>query len=166
MSYCKDENKLEYYVYTDGACSNNGKSNASAGIGIYFGPDDCRNVSKIVEGKQTNNVAELSAIIETYFIIEKDLNEGKNVTIVTDSNYAILCVSSYGLNCEMNGWKKDIPNKELVKKAFELYKNKSNVKFMHVKAHTNKTDIHSFGNANADRLANEAIGLANCPYNK
>lgn len=26
----------EYYVYTDGACSNNGKSYALAGIGIFF----------------------------------------------------------------------------------------------------------------------------------
>ena len=27
----------DYYVYTDGACSNNGKCNAQAGIGIFFG---------------------------------------------------------------------------------------------------------------------------------
>jgi ribonuclease HI len=26
----------DYYVYTDGACSNNGKDDASAGIGIFF----------------------------------------------------------------------------------------------------------------------------------
>ena len=53
----------EYYVYTDGACSNNGKSNALAGIGIFFDINDNRNLSKKIEGKQTNNTAELSAII-------------------------------------------------------------------------------------------------------
>jgi hypothetical protein len=37
---------------------------------------------------------------------------------------------------------------------------------MHIKAHTNNTDIHSFGNHNADKLANAAIGLESCPYNK
>ena len=33
----------DYYVYTDGACSNNGKHNASAGIGIFFVTNDSRN---------------------------------------------------------------------------------------------------------------------------
>jgi DNA-binding transcriptional regulator GbsR (MarR family) len=32
----------DYYVYTDGACSKNGKLNAKAGIGIYFGENDKR----------------------------------------------------------------------------------------------------------------------------
>ena len=50
------------FVYTDGACSNNGSENAKAGFGIFS--DDPRNLSKKVKGKQTNNVAELSAIIE------------------------------------------------------------------------------------------------------
>jgi len=59
----------------------------------------------------------------------------------------------------------DIPNKELVKNAYEIYKDKSNIAFIHIKAHTKNTDIHSFGNENADTLANNAIGLENCPYN-
>ena len=36
----------EYYVYTDGACLNNGKHNALAGIGIFFGKDDKRKYNK------------------------------------------------------------------------------------------------------------------------
>ena len=32
----------DYYFYTDGACSNNGKYNALAGIGIFFGIGDNR----------------------------------------------------------------------------------------------------------------------------
>lgn len=154
----------EYYVYTDGACSNNGKNNASAGIGIYFGIDDKRNVSKKIEGKQTNNTAELTAIIETYSIIENDIVNGKKIAIVSDSEYAIRCVSSYGEKCCKKGWNVDIPNKELVKTAYELYKEHSNVKFMHIRAHTNNKDVHSFGNDNADKLANMSIGLDSCPY--
>jgi len=154
----------DYYVYTDGACSNNGKECALAGIGIFFDIDDSRNVSKRIEGKQTNNTAELSAIIETYYIIENDIINNKKIAIVSDSDYSIRCVSSYGEKCDKNGWNVDIPNKELVKTAYELYKDKRNVKFIHIRSHTNNTDIHSIGNSNADKLANIAIGLESCPY--
>ena len=155
----------DYYVYTDGACSNNGRDNALAGIGIFFGINDNRNISKKIEGKQTNNTAELSAIIETYHIIENDILNGKKIAIVSDSEYAIKCVSSYGEKCYKKDWNVDIPNKELVKTAYEMYKDKLNIKFIHIKAHTHNTDIHSFGNDNADKLANIAIGLESCPYN-
>ena len=46
-----------------------------------------------------------------------------------------------------------------------VYKYKSNIQFIHVKAHTCNIDIHSIGNDNADKLANIAIGLESCPYN-
>ena len=55
-------------VYTDGACSNNGKPGAKAGIGVYFGVEDERNVSRKISGKQTNNRAELLAIMEVFQI--------------------------------------------------------------------------------------------------
>ena len=152
-----DDFNPDYYVYTDGACSNNGKYNARSAIGIFFGIDDNRNISKKIEGKQTNNTAELIAIIETYYIIVNDALNGKKITIVTDSEYAIKCVSSYGLKCYNKGWHDDIPNKELVKTIYELYKDKPNIRFLHIKAHTNNTDIHSFGNDNADKLAVLAI---------
>ena len=154
-----DNNIPDYYVYTDGSCLNNGKINAVAGIGIFFGIDDIRNVSRKIDGKQTNNAAELTAIIETYYIIENDLRNGKRVTIVSDSEYSIKCVYSYGEKCEKNGWTVDIPNKELVKTVYEIYKNEKNIKFIHVMAHTNNTDIHSIGNDHADRLANRMIGI-------
>jgi ribonuclease HI len=164
----KDDNIVfnpDYYVYTDGACSNNGKDNASAGIGIFFGINDKRNISKKIEGKQTNNTAELSAIIETYYIIENDILNNKNIAIVSDSEYALKCVSSYGEKCYKKSWNVDIPNKELIKTAYEMYKDKRNIQFIHIKAHTHNTDIHSFGNDNADKLANIAIDLESCPYN-
>ena len=90
----------------------------------------------------------------------------QKITIVSDSEYAIKCASSYGEKCFQKDWKVEIPNKDLVKKAYELYKGKSNIQFIHIKAHTNKTDIHSIGNDNADKLANLAIGLESCPYEK
>lgn len=159
-----DEFVPDYYVYTDGSCSDNGGSNAKAGMGIYFGKDDPRNVSQRVEGKQSNNTAELGAIIMVYKLIEADIRIGKKVMIASDSTYAIRAATSYGEACAKTGWKKDIPNKEMVKEAYKLYKSESNIQFMHVLGHTEKQDVHSLGNDGADKLANQAIGLEACPY--
>ena len=63
----------DYYVYTDGACSKNGSHDASAGIGIYFSQNDSRNVSMRLSGKQTNNAAELTAIIKAIQLVENDV---------------------------------------------------------------------------------------------
>lgn len=152
--------KPDYYVYTDGACSNNGRENAKAGIGIFFAIDDPRNVSRLLEGKQTNNSAELTAIIELYSIIEQDIMSGKRIAIVTDSEYAIKCVGKYGEKCSLlessKKGEKPIPNRELVCKMYEMYKN-TGVEFIHIKAHTKNEDIHSIGNFYADKLANDAL---------
>lgn len=150
-------------IYTDGACPNNGKSHAKAGIGIYFGTNDYRNRSERVQGLQTNNVAEITAIIAAIKIVENELQSGKSVNIHTDSKYSIRCCTTYGKKCIENNWKKPdgnpIPNLELVKEAYLLCKKYKNVKLHYVEAHTGRDDEHSIGNENADRLANEALGI-------
>lgn len=151
--------ECDYFVYVDGSCDKNGFKNAIAGIGIFFGIDDPRNVSRRILGKQTNNVAELKAIIETYKIIENDILINKKITIVSDSEYAIKCIKSYGDKCNADNWQKDIPNKELVKEVYLLFKDKPNIKFMHIMAHTNKRDVHSMGNHHADLLATQALSI-------
>ena len=143
------------YIYVDGACSHNGYKNAAAGIGIYFGYQDPRNVSQRIEGKQTNNTAELGAILHLYTILEEDIKAGNQIGIVTDSIYAIRCCTTYGKKCADKEWK-DIPNKDMVKKAYELYSG-TNVEFIHVMAHTGNTDVHSLGNKEADRLATSSL---------
>ncbi len=154
--------KIDYCIYTDGACRNNGNQNSQAGIGIYFGENDNRNVSKKVNGiKQTNNVAELLAINIAFYIIEEDLKQNKKIEIYSDSIYAINNLRFYGASYEILNWKKDMPNKELIKSTYELYKKyiNKNIFLKYIKAHTNNKDIHSIGNYNADRLANIAIDL-------
>jgi ribonuclease HI len=96
-----------------------------------------------------------------YTIIEEDIRSGKQIGIVTDSIYAIRCATTYGKKCADTGWKKDIPNKEMVQKAYELYSG-TKVEFIHVMAHTRNTDIHSLGNKESDRLATNAILKTNC----
>jgi len=155
-------------VFTDGACSNNGQPTAKAGLGVYFGKDDKRNVSKPIIGKQSNNTAELSAVIEVFTILMKEIESGEEIIIYSDSTYTIRWSSDYGSKCEKNGWQseKPIPNLELGKTLYLLCKKYENVKLEHIKAHTGLTDELSLGNEGADMMANIAIGFKSCPYDK
>jgi len=157
----------EINVYTDGACVNNGKADARAGYGIFFGEQDDRNVSERYKGPQTNNVAELLAIIRALTILKYEIETGRRVNIYSDSRYAIRCCTTYGEKCYLKNWKNPnkprapIPNLELVRTAYMFCKDYvgHNLEFKHIRAHTGNQDIHSIGNDNADRLANEAIGV-------
>jgi ribonuclease HI len=144
-------------VFTDGACSNNGKNNAIAGIGIFFSDNDNRNISEKLDKKlkQTNNVAELTAIIRAINLIKNDLDNGLKYNIYTDSNYCILCAEKY------EEWIKKIciiKNLDLVKELYNLNQKYENLNILYVKAHTGNTDNISYGNEQADKLANLAIG--------
>ena len=147
------------YVYTDGACIHNGKKYAKAGIGIFFGLGDKRNVSERISGKQTNNAAELEAILRVFQILEKEIRKGDEYVVMTDSEYAIKCMGSYGYKLALKHWKTDkpIPNFEKVKAGFILFQNYPNVTLQHVRAHTGKKDAHSLGNEWADKLATSSI---------
>lgn len=157
------DSAADIYVYTDGACSNNGRPGAKAGIGIWFGSDDPRNVSEALPSG-TNNVAELTAILRVWPLVAVDVAAGKRVAIVSDSQYAIRCAGSYGAKQALGGWTADIPNKDLVRSVYERYAGVDGIQFLYVAAHTDGTDRHSVGNAGADRLANLAIGVDACPY--
>jgi len=162
----------EITVYTDGACIDNGKPYARAGYGIWFGENDPRNTSESYNGKQTNNIAELLAIIKALTILDTEIKNNQIVNIYSDSRYAIRCCTTYGEKCYKKNWvnpnnkKKPIPNLELVQTAYLYCRNHSNIKFHHVEAHTNRTDKHSIGNDHADRLANKAAGVEKCPYSQ
>jgi ribonuclease HI len=162
------EEQEPIYVYTDGACSNNGRTNARAGFGVYFGKDDPRNVSESYNGPQTNNVAELLAIIKALSILRQEIDNGEKIVIYSDSKYSIRCCTDYGEKCEKNNWIKkkgvEIPNAKIVKVAYGFCKGRKNIEFIHINAHTGLQDRHSLGNENADRLANLAIGQTHCSY--
>ena len=143
------------YVYTDGACKNNGRNGAKAGVGVYFGEGDPRNVSEPLAGRQTNNVAEVTAILLACKSIarELELEPDSHWVIITDSNYAIGYASSSGARQDAEGWKKDIPNKQLVRHLYEVVTAEPRIALQKVAAHTNCRDVHSLGNAEADKLA-------------
>jgi len=148
-------------VFTDGACINNGKPNAKAGIGVFLSENDTRNVSRRVIGKQTNNVAELSAILEVFTILEDEIERGDIINIYSDSKYSINSFTVWANKWEQNNWTKKggIQNLELIKRGYELFNKYNNVNIFHIKAHTGFKDELSIGNENADRLANMSVGL-------
>lgn len=49
-------------VYTDGACKGNGQKTPVAGVGVWWGRNDPRNIAERCPGIQTNNRAELIVI--------------------------------------------------------------------------------------------------------
>ena len=156
-------------VFTDGSCSNNGRKNAKAGLGVYFGENDPRNVSKRVPGelRQTNNVGEILAIIEVFSILKDELSFKIPIEIYSDSKIAMGWCTTIGEKYAKNNWTKKhgpIPNVDLIKIGYQLMKDNPHVTLKHIRAHTGLSDDYSLGNEGADRLANLAIGLHKCPY--
>lgn len=74
-------------VYTDGACASNGRSDARAGIGVYWGDNHPLNVSEPVSGRATNNCGEIQAA--TRAIQQAEQHGVERITINTDSKFLI-----------------------------------------------------------------------------
>ncbi len=153
-------NKKYITIYTDGACPNNGNGAKKASIGIFFGDNDSRNISSLLNiSNPTNNRAELYAIL---IALE---NSTGSVEICSDSQYGISCLTKWMNIWEKNNWKtangKPVKNKEILVDIKEKMKNR-NIIFRHVsnfdhKIPKNKTNKDHYGNYMADKLANDAL---------
>jgi len=99
----RDTPREVYEVHTDGACSNNGQTGSRGGIGVFFSKDNSLNISeRLVGTPQTNNRAELTAIIRTLEVYPYQTD----LRIYSDSMYCINGIQKWMGNWEMNGWKK------------------------------------------------------------
>ncbi|KAK4990793.1 hypothetical protein LTR50_002329 [Elasticomyces elasticus] len=108
-------------IYTDGSSLGNGQNGAVAGVGVFFGPGDRRNVSApLVGSRQTNQRAELTAIMKALELAPRD----RPVTIYSDSSYSIKCVTEWFYKWRSNNWltasKRPVENKDLVEKIIGL----------------------------------------------
>lgn len=160
-------------IYTDGSAINNqskDKSKTKAGVGVFFGKNDKRNISfslNKTKFKKSNQVAEMLAIIMgIQKLIETEIIGKRTITIYTDSMYCINIYTKWAKNWEKNNWKKSnnkpVENLELVKKMYYLSTNLK-VRMVHVKSHKDppKKDTKNyeieferwFGNMMADKLA-------------
>jgi ribonuclease HI len=141
-------NKIQ--VWTDGCSIENGSLNAKAGIGIFWNKNDSRNISERVPGDQTNNRAEIYAVIRA---LESCTNKIRPLEIMTDSKYVINAAESWINKWKKNNWltnkKELVKNKDLFEKMDELIKNRSGkVEFVYVRGHQG-----DYGNEQADKLA-------------
>jgi ribonuclease HI len=158
----KEKKEDTIYIFTDGSSINNGAKDSKAGFGIYIPePENIRvKISvKLPKGK-TNNYAELKAILEALKIIDNSNiknNDKRYITIVTDSQYSINCITQWYNSWVKRGWVsttgKEVKNKELIQEIKPLCI-KHTVKFQHIKAHTSNKGFFYEGNRIVDKLAN------------
>ncbi|KAF9225331.1 ribonuclease H-like protein [Gyrodon lividus] len=141
-------------VYCDGACKGNGQVGSVAGIGVWWDHGDPRNIAERCPGDQTNNRAELIAIVR---ILETTPPLKRRLLIKTDSRYSIQCVSSWIFKWMSNGFLtadgKPVKNRALIKYLAALIHARrtmyQTVEFKHVRGH-----VGIEGNEAADQLAN------------
>ncbi|KAL9101525.1 MAG: hypothetical protein Q9163_003221 [Psora crenata] len=144
-------------VHTDGSSLGNGTAGAFAGIGVYFGPRDKRNVSEMLPGaRQTNQRAELAAILRALEMVPRN----RDVVIITDSRYSIDCVTNWHVNWRRNGWKntagKAVENRDIIENVLAKIQERDGLgvqtDFEWIKGHSTCE-----GNIQADKLATVAL---------
>jgi ribonuclease HI len=167
----KKSKKREFHVFTDGACSGNGKSWARGGIGIHFPKGQYRDISlPFLSPPITNQRAELEAIRKTLEVVIacKLLIGYDEMIIYSDSDYSIKCITIWAPAWKRNGWKRSgvgaggpLKNLDIIIPISELIaKLDKPIVFVHVRAHTGGSDYWSRGNEVADELATAAVGGA------
>ncbi|KAF8071545.1 ribonuclease H-like domain-containing protein, partial [Lyophyllum atratum] len=135
----------ELQVYTDGSCFNNGRADAVAGSGVYWGKGSGKNKSLRVPGpyRQTNNRGEIYAVIHALL----DADPRRNLQIVTDSELVIREACYWAPQHAQLGW--DCPNGDLLKDMVRLLAARmAPTRFVWVKGHSG----NEWGDA-ADSLA-------------
>lgn len=152
----------ERIIHVDGSSLNNQSSGGRrAGIAVYFGPNDPRNISVPVEGdKHTNNVAEMQAVIAALEACDPAVPH----TIVTDSQLVVKGLVGMDGNrpwveaWARNGWKtakrQPVQNKDLWTRMMAIAKTR-NFRLRWQRGHAGHA-----GNEAADALAKSGARLA------
>lgn len=167
--YYSDDSDSDYdqtpvvEVYTDGASKNNQGARygaSSAGYGVFYGPNDSRNFSGRVSGEQTNNRGELQAINHALYNAVQDVRRGlvNHYRIITDSQYAIDCITKWVFKWQRNGWMSNsgrpVLNRDLIESCRNhlatIQSHNGSVEFCKIGGHSG-----IYGNEMADQLAVE-----------
>jgi ribonuclease HI len=145
----------EVRIYCDGACEPN-PGEAGSGIVVYAQGALTQLWYGLYNPHGTNNTAELSALHHALLMSEQVILGGHCVEVLSDSKYAINCISVWAPGWEARGWRKaggEIRNLDIIKPTYELYNRiKSEAKLSHVSAH-----VGTEGNELADRMAMYAV---------
>ena len=156
---------MEVRVYTDGACSKNGKSGAQASWAFWIPKyKDKSNSGRVpADELQTNQRGELMGICEAVKTIS-EFREGAsniNLQIYTDSMYSKNCLTVWFASWSKKNWKTtqggDVAHQDIIKPTVERLKTFKCYTIHHVLAHTGNDDEHSKHNAVVDRMATAVI---------
>ena len=151
FSLPKSENRLN--AYTDG--SHLFKTSSGGWAYVLVSPEDqiiIRSKSQPLQGKSTNNRAELLAILNV--IIDQP---DSKLDIYSDSLYSIMAITTWSAKWKRNGWKtsKNLPveNRDLIERIVDLVSSRS-ILFHHVKAHNG-----DYFNEMVDKMARQAAQM-------
>jgi len=148
-------------VWTDCACSTNGKGQGEtrAGFGVYWGEGHRLNLAqRVVAVKQTHNVAGIQAAI---MAIRQAMSVGMAMLQVnTDSQFVINSVTMWMKKWKRNGWKtatdREVTNKmDFAELDMLIQEGTVKIRWNYVKRHSNNK-----GNIQAVKLAEKGPTLA------
>jgi ribonuclease HI len=146
----------DVHIFCDGGCfPNPGK--AGSGVVVYQSGALQEMYHGLYESNGTNNTAELNALHQAMLLAKSKLEDGLKVQILSDSQYAIGSMITWGAvwmsNGRMAGTGKPLHNRGLISDMYELYSSiKNSLDISHVKAHSGIE-----GNELADRLCILAV---------
>lgn len=150
-------------VFTDGACSSNGRPGAKAGFAVWFPEHPSMSVSMKVpaDQSQTNQRAELSAIHQSTLVLEENGFHDEDIIIYTDSDYSINCLTKWITGWVSRGWKTsaggDVLHRDLIEATSKRLAKFKSYRFVHVRSHTGGEDDLSKNNDVVDRMARATI---------
>ncbi|MFQ4145057.1 ribonuclease HI [Chlorogloeopsis sp. ULAP02] len=134
-------------IYTDGACTGN-PGPGGWGIVVYFGDGSVHEIGNAAK-QTTNNRMEMQAAIAALEFL-KTSGQSQPITLYTDSEYLINCVTKWVKTWKRKGWKKadgkPVLNQDLLEILDQL--NTRQVKWQHVRGHAGNE-----GNERCDAIA-------------
>ena len=146
-------------VNTEGSTLGTGRDHPSAGYGVYWADPahhSLNRAERLWQGEQTNNRAELMAIL-TAITLHPD--KSRPLQICTDSLYAIQCLQKWMPKWKKRGWKtalnQDVKNRDLlesIEAAMDTCRYRPS--FMHIRGHAGH-----LGNEMADQFANQGARI-------
>jgi len=150
-----DHETFDLQIYCDGACEPN-PGNAGSGIVVYRDGVLSQLWYGLYNPHGTNNTAELSALHHALLMAQKAILDGEMPQVLSDSMYAINCITTWAVGWEKKGWRKtggEIKNLEIIQDTYALYNRiKPEMQLTHVSAH-----VGTEGNELADRMAMLAV---------
>lgn len=161
--------KKQVDVFTDGSQIKDTKNKTYKTLGVgwaFIIKVDKVNIFQKSSGLKegTNQRAELYAIFKALEYLTKNNIMDSTITIYTDSEYSIKCITKWAASWKRNGWKKagtstPVKHRELIEPSVDMVaslKDKNTIRFQHVRSHQATTNYISQGNDEADKLASAA----------